>query len=95
MLPTHRVSTHPGELLRRMYLDEMGLTQTAFARHCGMSLQRLNEIIAGKRSVTAETAWLFAQALDTSPEYWMNLQAAHDLTKARPAHRVARVKAAA
>lgn len=95
MLPKNRVSTHPGALLRRMYLDELRLSQTAFARHCGMSLQRLNEIIGGKRGVTAETAWLFAQALGTSPEFWMNLQAAHDLTKHRPAKKLGRVKAAA
>lgn len=84
MLPTNRVSTHPGELLKRLFLDEMGLTQVAFAEHCGMSLQRLNEIINGKRGVTAETAWLFAQALGTTPQFWTNAQAAHDLTKNRP-----------
>jgi hypothetical protein len=45
MLPTHRVATHPGELLRRLFLDEMGITQMAFAKHTGMSLQRLNQLI--------------------------------------------------
>jgi addiction module HigA family antidote len=78
-----------------MYLDEMGISQTAFAKHCGMSLQRLNEIISGERGVTAETAWLFAQALGTTPELWMNLQSAHELTKSRPAKKLARVKVAA
>jgi antitoxin HigA-1 len=92
MLPTNRVATHPGELLKRMYLDEMGITQVAFAKHCGMSLQRLNEIIRGKRGVTAETAWLLSQALGTTPQLWMNLQAAHDLTMNRPARKLAPIK---
>jgi addiction module HigA family antidote len=95
MLPTNRIATHPGELLKRMFLDEMGITQVAFAKHTGMSLQRLNEIIRGKRGVTAETAWLLSQALGTSAEFWMNAQVAHDLTKNRPAKKVAPIKAKA
>jgi plasmid maintenance system antidote protein VapI len=44
----------------------------------------VNEIIKGKRGVTPETAWLFAGALGTTPEFWLNLQAAHDLAKTQP-----------
>jgi antitoxin HigA-1 len=95
MLPTNRVSTHPGELLKRMFLEEMAITQTALAAHTGMSVQRINELCAGKRGVTAETAWLLAQALGTSPEFWMNAQVAHDLTKNRPAKKLALIKSAA
>ena len=52
-LSTKRL-THPGELLKRLFLDEMGITQVDFAAHTGMSLQRLNEIIHGKRGITAQ-----------------------------------------
>jgi addiction module HigA family antidote len=47
-------------------------------------VQRVNELVRGKRGVTPETAWLLAQALSTTPEYWTNLQAAHDLARSRP-----------
>lgn len=94
MLPLNRVTTHPGRLLRQI-LDELGIPQTTFAKHLGISLQRLNEIINGKRGVTADTAWLFGQAFGQSPEYWMNLQMTYDLTRARArAPRVPRVKSA-
>jgi addiction module HigA family antidote len=74
-----------------MFLDEMGISQVAFAAHCRMSLQRLNEIINGKRGVSPETAWIFGQALGTTAEYWINMQTAHDLTKARPATAIPRI----
>lgn len=93
MLPTNRIATHPGEILRRLFLEEMNISQVDFAKHCRMSLQRLNEIVNGKRGVTAETAWLFGAALGTTAEYWLNMQAAHDLTKARPAKAIPRIRA--
>jgi addiction module HigA family antidote len=92
MLPTNRVATHPGEMLQELFLDEMGITQVALAAHTGMSLQRVNEIIKGKRGVTADTAWLLAQALATSPEFWMNAQANYELTKHRPAKKLRPIK---
>ena len=62
----------------------MGISQVAFAEHIGVPLQRVNELVRGKRGVTAETAWLLAQAFDTTPDFWTNLQAAHDLARTRP-----------
>ncbi len=56
MIPKHRVPTHPGEILREEFLRPMGITQVSFARYLGVHLQRINEIIRGKRGVTAETA---------------------------------------
>ena len=53
---------------------------------------RVNEIVRGKRGITPETAWLFAQALGTTPEFWLNLQTAHDLARARPRRRIRPVK---
>jgi addiction module HigA family antidote len=88
MLPENRIPCHPGEVLLEEFLKPMGTAQVAFARHVGIPLQRVNEIVRGKRGVSPETAWLFAQALGTSPEFWLNLQAAHDLARSRPSRKV-------
>ena len=61
------------------------MTQVAFAAHVGVPVQRTNELISGKRGITPETVWLLAAVLNTTPEFWINLQAAHDLAKNRPA----------
>ena len=68
------------------------MTQAAFAGHIGVSVQRVNEIVRGKHGVTAETAWVFAQAFGTSPEFWLNLQAQHDLVACRPQRKVPRIR---
>ena len=88
MLPSHRLPTHPGEILREDFLKPMELTQVALANHIGVSVQRVNELVRGKRGVTAETAWLLSRAFGTTPEFWMNLQAAHDLASNRPEREV-------
>ncbi len=95
MLPENRVPTHPGEILLEEFLKPMRLTQVGFAQHIGVPLQRINQIVRGKRGVTAETAWLFAQAFGTTPEFWLNLQNAYDLAKARPSRPVQRLQGAA
>jgi addiction module HigA family antidote len=84
MLPESRVSTHPGEILKEEFLEPLGVTQVAFAKHLEIPVQRVNEIIRGKRGITPETAWLFSQALGTTPQFWLSLQNAHDLTSNRP-----------
>ena len=83
--PTNRIPTHPGVILLEEFLAPKGLAQTKLAEALGIPVQRINELVNGKRGVTPETAWLLAGAFDTSPEFWMNLQAQHDLAKARPA----------
>lgn len=88
MIPKNRISTHPGEILLREFLEPMKLSQSDLAAHLEIPLQRINEIINGKRGVTPDTAWLLAQAFDMSPEFWLNMQAMHDLTKARPERKV-------
>ena len=93
MLPKNRTPTHPGEILLEEFLKPLGVTQVAFAEHIGVSVQRVNELIRGKRGVTPETAWLLAQALKTTPEFWVNLQVAHDLARNRPRRSVKPVKA--
>jgi addiction module HigA family antidote len=94
MIPENRIPTHPGAILKREFLDPLGITQVAFAAHLGVPVQRVNELVRGKRGVTPETAWLLSQALDTTPEFWLNLQAAHDLARSRPAQPVASLVAA-
>lgn len=84
MLPKRRVPTHPGEILLEDFLRPLGLSQVALAEHLGVPVQRINELVNGKRGVTPETAWLLAGAFDTTPEFWFNLQTNHDLAKARP-----------
>ena len=84
MIPVNRIPTHPGEILLEEFLEPLGLTQVAFAAHLGVPAQRINEIIRGKRGVTPDTAWLLAQALGTTPEFWLNLQMQHDLAPNRP-----------
>ena len=88
MIPENRIPTHPGEILLEEVLRPLELTQVAFAAHLGLSLQRVNEIVRGKRGVTPETAWLFAQALNTTPEFWLNLQMSYDLAVSRPNRQV-------
>ena len=87
-MPENRVPTHPGEVLQEEFLVPLGLTQVAFATHLGIPVQRVNEIVRGKRGVTPETAWLFAQAFGTTPEFWANLQTNYDLAINRPARSV-------
>lgn len=94
MQPRNRIPTHPGEILLEEFLRPIGTTQVAFAEHIGVPTQRVNELVRGKRGVTPETAWLLSQALGTSPEFWLNLQAAHDLARTRPTRKVRRIKKA-
>ncbi|MDH3998538.1 MAG: HigA family addiction module antitoxin [Desulfuromonadales bacterium] len=84
MIPTHRIPAHPGKILKEEFLDELGISQVAFAAHIKVPVQRVNEIVRGKRGVTSQTAWLLAQSLDTTPQFWLNLQAAYDLAINRP-----------
>lgn len=84
MIPKNRIPAHPGEILLREFLVPMDLSQVRLAAHLGVPLQRINELVNGKRGVTPETAWLLGQALGTSPQFWLNLQASHDLAKSRP-----------
>jgi addiction module HigA family antidote len=92
MIPEHRIPTHPGEILLEEFLKPLGVTQVEFARHLSVSVHRINEVIRGRRGITPESAWLFAQALGTSPEFWLALQSAHDLARSRPARQVRRLK---
>jgi len=84
MIPENRVPTHPGAILQEEFLTTLGITQVEFAAHLGIPVQRVNEIVNGKRGITPATAWLFAEALETTPQFWLNLQANRDLALSRP-----------
>ena len=94
MLPKNRIPTHPGEILFEEFLKPLGITQVAFAQHIGVSVQRVNELIRGKRGVTPDTAWLLSQALDTTPQFWVNLQSNYDLSTSRPKKSVRKLRRA-
>jgi antitoxin HigA-1 len=79
MIPKKRTPTSPGEILQEEFLAPLNMTQTAFARHIGVPIRRVNEIVRGRRAVSPETAQLFAAALGTSAQFWMNAQSAYDL----------------
>ena len=80
---------HPGEILLEEFLAPAGITQSAFAEKICWTRARVNELIKGKRGITAEAALDLAEALGTSAKLWMNLQATYDLEKASKKRRVA------
>ena len=95
MQPKNRVPSHPGLILLEEFLSPLGVTQVDFAAHIGVPIQRVNEIVRGKRGVSPETAWLFSQALGTTPEFWINLQNQYDLARTRPVHKIGRLRRSA
>ena len=80
---------HPGEVLLEEFLRPMALSQNAIASDIGVPPRRINEIVLGKRSITADTAIRLARRFKTSEQFWMSLQAEYDLEEARKALRVA------
>ena len=74
---------HPGEILLEEFLKPMDISQNRLARAMDVPPRRINEIVHGKRAVTADTAIRLALALGTSEQFWMGLQADYDLEEAR------------
>ena len=70
---------HPGEVLLEEFLNPMGLSQNRLALDVGVHARRINEIVLGKRSVTADTALRLARYFGTTPQFWLGLQADYDL----------------
>jgi addiction module HigA family antidote len=85
------VRTHPGEVLRHEFLDPLGLSARALAKQIGVPPNRLTEIIAGRRSMTADTALRLARYFGSTPEFWMTLQSNHDLSRAASDHDYSKV----
>ncbi len=78
-----RIRTHPGEILHEEFLVPLGMSANALARELRVPPNRITAIVNGTRSVTADTALRLARYFGTTPEFWINLQAAHDLSRAR------------
>ncbi len=94
-LPRKRPPTHPGEMLFEEFVKPLELTQTALARHLGVSYPRLNEIIKGRRSVTPDTALRLSRVLGMSADFWLGLQQDWDLwhtMKSPEAKEISRLK---
>jgi len=81
-----RLRTHPGEILREEYLIPLGLSARALAKLLDVPANRLTEIMRGTRDVTADTAIRLGRYFGTDPRFWLNLQAAYDLSKAEKTH---------
>lgn len=76
---------HPGEILQEEFLAPLELSQNQLARDLGVPPRRVNEIVLGKRRITADTALRLARYFATSPEFWLQLQMDHDLESERDA----------
>lgn len=70
---------HPGELLLEEFLDPMGISQYRLAQDIGVDARRINEIVHGKRAISADTALRLGRYFGTSPRFWLNLQTHYDL----------------
>ena len=70
---------HPGEILREEFLEPMGISQYRLAKDISVPPRRINEIVHGKRSVTADTALRLGRFFSMSPQFWINLQTRYDL----------------
>jgi addiction module HigA family antidote len=79
----NRVTTHPGEMLLEEFLTPLGMSVNALAMALRVPATRIGAIVKEERAVTADTALRLARFFGTSPEFWINMQALHDLTKAR------------
>ncbi|BAE49464.1 HigA family addiction module antitoxin [Paramagnetospirillum magneticum] len=76
-----RIKTHPGEILREEFMAPLGLSANALATALRVPATRIGEIIKEHRSITADTALRLARYFGTTPQFWLNLQSAHDLSK--------------
>ena len=87
-----RLRTHPGEVLREEYLVPLGLSARSLAQALGVPPNRLTEIMRGTRDVSADTAIRLGRYFGTDPRFWLNLQAAHDLSKAQAENDYSKVR---
>ena len=82
---SHLSNITPGEILLEEFMKPHGLSQNRLSKSLGVSPMTINEIVNGKRSVTAEVALRLGRYFGMSPQFWLNLQARHDLEKAEDA----------
>ncbi|MCP5464218.1 MAG: HigA family addiction module antidote protein [Deltaproteobacteria bacterium] len=87
MLPKNRPPSHPGEILLKDFLEPLEITQSKLANYLQWPYARLNEIIKGKRGITVESALVLGEALNTGPQFWLNLQQNWDLWHSLKEHK--------
>ena len=74
---------HPGEVLLEEFLRPLGISQNQLAKHLSVNVSRVNDIVRARRGITGNTALRLARATNTTPEFWLNLQALYDLETAK------------
>ena len=84
--------SHPGEVLEELYLSPLGLSAIALARRIHVPRTRIERLVKGETALSADTAMRLARVFNTTPEYWMNLQRAWDLARARETIDVSDIK---
>ena len=82
-MPTQLDPITPGEILLKEFLEPLGISQNKLARDIDVPITRVNDIIHGKRGITADTALRLGAYFGTTPEFWLNLQARYDLKRAK------------
>jgi addiction module HigA family antidote len=87
-----RIRTHPGEVLREEFLTPLEMSARALAKELDVPANRLTEIMRGERDVSADTAIRLGRYFGTDPRFWLNLQAAHDLSKAEKQHNYSSIR---
>ena len=75
--------SHPGEVLAELYLEPLGLSPIALAKRLNVPRTRIERLVKGETSLTVDTAMRLSRFFGNTPEFWMNLQRAYDLTRAR------------
>lgn len=91
-LPTHRMPTHPGEMLLEEYLKPLSLSRREVAQRLGLSRAHVDGFVRGRRQVTADTALRLARLFGTTPEFWLNGQLAWDLWHAMHSPRAVEIE---
>ena len=79
MAPRRMAPMHPGEILLKEFLEPMGISQYRVAKDITVPPRRINEIVHGRRAITADTALRLARYFDTTERFWLNLQTRYDL----------------
>jgi addiction module HigA family antidote len=83
---------HPGEVLKEMYLEPLGLTVTNTAESLGITRKTLSELINGRSGISTSMALRLSKAFGTTPELWLNMQQNYDLWRAKKKTRLSKVK---
>ena len=78
-----KTPSHPGEVLAELYLEPLGMSAIALAKRLNVPRTRIERLVKGETSLTVDTAMRLSKFFGNTPEYWMNLQRAYDLTRAR------------